>query len=151
MDIAKNKDEVIVVCNFQPVHHEIYEIGVPYFADYKEIFNSDDVKFGGSGITNKTVAAKKEPMHNEQYRISLDIPPMSVMYFKPVNIRDPEEAVEVEFTEKLAHPHTDKKPEKEEKSDKTDNAVKNVKAEKPDTKETEPDTEKTAKAKNNGK
>ncbi len=149
--IAKNKDEVIVVCNFQPVHHEIYEIGVPYFADYKEIFNSDDVKFGGSGITNKTVAAKKEPMHNEQYRISLDIPPMSVMYFKPVNIRDPEEAVEVEFTEKLAHPHTDKKPEKEEKSDKTDNAVKNVKAEKPDTKETEPDTEKTAKAKNNGK
>ena len=126
------------MCNFQPVRHEVYEIGVPYYADYKEIFNSDDVKFGGSGITNKTVTAKKEPMHSEQYRVSLDIPPMSVMYFKPVNIRDPEEAVDVEFTETLAHPHTDKKTEKAEKSE---------------TKETKPETAKAAKAKSkdNGK
>ena len=116
------------MCNFQPVRHEIYEIGVPYYADYKEIFNSDDVKFGGSGITNKTVTAKKKPMHSEQYRISLDIPPMSVMYFKPVNIRDPEEAVEVEFTETLAHPHTDKKVESEEKSDEAEKTVKTEKA-----------------------
>ncbi len=48
--IAKNKDEMIVVCNFQPVRHEIYEIGVPYFADYEEVFSSDAVEFGGSGI-----------------------------------------------------------------------------------------------------
>ena len=79
------------MCNFQPVRHEIYEIGVPYYADYEEIFNSDDVKFGGSGITNGTVTAKNEPMHNEQYRVSLDIPPMSVMYFVPKNIRLPED------------------------------------------------------------
>ena len=150
---------MIVVCNFQPVRHEIYEIGVPYFAEYKEIFNSDDVKFGGSGITNKTVTAKKEPMHSEQYRISLDIPPMSVMYFKPVNIRDPE-AVDAEFTETLVRPHTDKKPEKEEKPEKpvkSEKAEKTEKAEKPDksakteTKETKSDTGKMEKAKNNGK
>ncbi len=53
---------------------------------------------------------------------------MSVMYFKPVNIRDPEEAVEVEFTETLAHPHTDKRVESEEKSDETEKAVKTEKA-----------------------
>ena len=87
--IAKNKDEIIVVCNFQPVRHEIYEIGVPYYADYEEVFSSDAVEFGGSGITNGTVTAKEEPMHDEQYRITLDIPPMSAIYLKPKNIRDP--------------------------------------------------------------
>ena len=85
----KNKNELIVVCNFQPVRHEIYEIGVPYYADYVEVLNSDDVKYGGTGITNGTVTAKNEPMHDEQYRITLDIPPMSVMYFRPQNVRDP--------------------------------------------------------------
>ena len=88
--IAKNKDELIVVCNFQPVRHEIYEIGVPYYADYEEVFSSDAVEFGGSGITNGTVTAKTKPMHDEQYRISLDIPPMSVIFLKPKNIRDPQ-------------------------------------------------------------
>ena len=87
--IAKNKDEIIVVCNFQPVRHEIYEIGVPYFADYEEVFSSDAKEFGGSGITNGTVTAKEQPMHDEQYRITLDIPPMSAIFFKPKNIRDP--------------------------------------------------------------
>ena len=59
--------------------------------DYVEILNSDAVEFGGSGISNKKVTAKAEPMHSEQYRIALDIPPMSVMYFVPKNIRDPED------------------------------------------------------------
>lgn len=102
--ISRKKDEVIVVCNFQPVRHEIYEIGVPYYADYEEIFNSDDVKFGGSGITNGTVTAKNEPMHDELYRVSLDIPPMSVMYFVPKNIRLPEDdepEVDAEGEEKV--------------------------------------------------
>ncbi|HCD70614.1 MAG TPA: hypothetical protein DEQ68_08330 [Ruminococcaceae bacterium] len=89
--IARNKEELIVVCNFQPVRHEIYEIGVPYYADYVEVFNSDNAEFGGSGITNGTVTAKEQPMHDEAYRITLDIPPMSVMYLKPKNIRSPED------------------------------------------------------------
>ena len=95
------------MCNFQPVRHEIYEIGVPYYADYEEIFNSDDVKFGGSGITNGTVTAKNEPMHDEQYRVSLDITPMSVMYFVPKNIRLPE----------------DDEPEAEDKAEKAEEKV----------------------------
>lgn len=95
----KNKEELVVVCNFQPVRHEIYDIGVPYYADYVEVLNSDDVRFGGSGITNGTVTAKTEPMHDEQYRITLDIPPMSVMYFRPKNIRDPKSDIEAEVNE----------------------------------------------------
>ena len=87
--IARNKDELICVCNFQPVRHEIYDIGVPYYADYEEVFNSDDEKYGGTGVTNGTVTAREEPMHGEQFRITLDLPPMSAMFFKIKNKRTP--------------------------------------------------------------
>ena len=98
--IARNKDELICVCNFQPVRHEIYEIGVPYYADYEEVFSSDDVKYGGTGITNGTLTAKEEPMHGEQFRISIDLPPMAALFFRIKNRRTPpdqlpEEAVSV--------------------------------------------------------
>ena len=94
--IAKNKDEIICVCNFQPVHHEIYDIGVPYYADYKEIFNSDDKKYGGSGITNDILTAQEEPLHGEAYRITLDLPPMSVIYFEVKNKRKPPSEIKAE-------------------------------------------------------
>ncbi|MBD5111958.1 MAG: 1,4-alpha-glucan branching protein GlgB [Ruminococcaceae bacterium] len=121
--IGKNKDEIIVVCNFQPVRHEVYEIGVPYFADYEEILSSDDVEFGGSGIKNGTISAVETPMHGEQYSISIDVPPMSVLFFKPKNIRDPQAAVEVEFAEVSAEEVKDVKAE--EKSGKTESAKSN--------------------------
>lgn len=124
--ISRSNEEVIVACNFQPVRHEVYEIGVPYYADYVEAFNSDDAKFGGGGITNGTVTAKEEPMHNEQYRISIDLPPMSVMFFEIKNKRTaPSELAEetgksVEEAETKADkaeiPDETPKPEKTEKS-----------------------------------
>ncbi len=124
--IARNKEELIVVCNFQPVRHEIYEIGVPYYADYVEVFNSDNAEFGGSGITNGTVTAKEQPMHDEAYRITLDIPPMSVMYFKPKNIRSPEDdRKKAEEAKKAAE---EKKAEEKKPEDKKSEAKKAEKA-----------------------
>ncbi len=115
--IAKNKDEIIVVCNFQPVRHEIYEIGVPYFADYEEVFTSDAVEFGGTGISNGTVTAKEQPMHDEQYRITLDIPPMSAIFLKPRNIRDPHAPEPVAEVKPEPKPEVRSEPTPETKSE----------------------------------
>ncbi|MBQ6847785.1 MAG: 1,4-alpha-glucan branching protein GlgB [Clostridia bacterium] len=81
----KNKagDEIITVCNFVPVGRTDYKIGVPVAGSYKRVFCTDDVKYGGNTIP-RTVGfkAKKEPMHGCDYSVSLEIPPMSVSYFK---------------------------------------------------------------------
>ena len=81
----KNKegDEIITVCNFVPVGREDYKIGVPILGSYKRIFCTDDVKYGGQ-TEPKTVGYKavKNPMHGYDYSVSLDIPPMSVSYYK---------------------------------------------------------------------
>ena len=49
---------VLVVCNFNPVLRKEYQMGVPNPGSYKEILNSDDKKYGGSGVTNGTVKTK---------------------------------------------------------------------------------------------
>ncbi|MFW5669368.1 MAG: 1,4-alpha-glucan branching protein GlgB, partial [Acetivibrio ethanolgignens] len=49
---TKKEETMLVVCNFTPVVREKFGVGVPFAGKYKEIFNSDDVKFGGDGNTN---------------------------------------------------------------------------------------------------
>jgi len=48
------------VCNFTPAIIENYKIGVPSKGKLKEVFNSDSVKFGGSGISNKRQITSKK-------------------------------------------------------------------------------------------
>ena len=84
----KQGNEIIVVCNFQPMLRENYSIGVPFDGTYSEVFNTDDTRFGGSGITNGTaIVSDRIPMHGFEQSISLTLPPMSVMYFKCVRRR----------------------------------------------------------------
>ena len=77
---AKGK-MVMVVCNFNPVLREGYEMGVPNAGSYKEVINSDDPKYGGSGVTNGTVRSRKGAMHGFEQHVSLTLPPLSTLYF----------------------------------------------------------------------
>ena len=88
--IASNGDELIAVCNFLPTEHEQYSFGVPYYADYKEVFTTDDKKFGGDSDGNASYTAKCEGMHGLEYSITMKIPAMSAVFLKPVNKRSPE-------------------------------------------------------------
>ncbi len=81
--IDKNGDEIIAVCNFVPVFRSDYKIGVPKAGSYKPIFSSDDARFGGNTVLQKVgIKAAKTPMHGCDYSISIDIPPMSVTYYR---------------------------------------------------------------------
>ena len=83
--IDKQGDNIIVVCNFQPMYRENYFIGVPEYGVYSEIFNSDDEKYGGSGKTNGTeIRSTGEAMHGLDQSICLNLPPMSALYLKLV-------------------------------------------------------------------
>lgn len=76
---AKGK-MVLVVCNFNPVERTDYQMGVPHAGTYKELLNSDDVKYGGSGVQNPARRTRKKPMHGFEQSISLTLPPMSTVY-----------------------------------------------------------------------
>ncbi len=79
----KPKDDLIVVCNFTPVVHPDYRIGVPEPGAYAEIFNSDDEAYGGSGQANRQpLASEAVPLHGFDNSLSLRVPPLAAVYLK---------------------------------------------------------------------
>ncbi|MDE5859297.1 MAG: 1,4-alpha-glucan branching protein GlgB, partial [Oscillospiraceae bacterium] len=81
--IDRNGNEIIAVCNFVPVARDGYKIGVPYEGTYEQVFSTDDAKYGGTGIINNgKLKSQDYSMHGYEQSITLDIPAMSVMYFK---------------------------------------------------------------------
>ena len=86
----KKGNNLIGICNFQPVYRENYRIGVPQNGIYAEVFNTDDARFGGSGITNgDNIDASGEEMHDCDQSITINLPPLSVMYFSCVRKKPP--------------------------------------------------------------
>lgn len=81
---ADNKqDLMIVICNFTPAVRYLYRVGVPNRGQWKEVFNSDDVKYGGSGLLNQGLLnTAPVKFHSRDYSISLNLPPLAISILK---------------------------------------------------------------------
>lgn len=87
--IDKKGHEIIVAVNFTPVVHEDFWLGVPDAGTYEEIFNSDDVRFGGSGVVNVgTLHTTPVPNHNLPATLRFRLPPLAMVAFR-CKRRDP--------------------------------------------------------------
>ncbi len=77
------KDQLLFICNFTPVQYDDYRTGVPCGGEYKQILSSDDVKFGGTGVKNKSViTAEAVECEGKKYSIKMNLPPLSVTVYK---------------------------------------------------------------------
>jgi 1,4-alpha-glucan branching enzyme len=85
--IRKGKDPeslILVVCNFTPLVHSDYRVGVPGSGFWREVLNSGAKEYGGSGQGNLGgVEAKPFPLHKREFSVSLTLPPLSVLILKP--------------------------------------------------------------------
>ena len=82
---ALNGDELIVIINFSPIKRNNYFVKVSQKGNYKEIFNSDEYKFGGTGILNeKTIKSNNYTTQNGtvQNYIEINLPPLSGIIFR---------------------------------------------------------------------
>lgn len=71
--------EIIVVINFTPVAYGNYPVGVRRAGRYKEIFNSDETRFGGSGyVNNSTIYSKQLAVHGRDNAIEINVAPFGV-------------------------------------------------------------------------
>ena len=79
----KKEDDIIIVCNFSNKEHIGYRVGIDEKREFKEIFNSQDLKFDGwTRKSRKTVKSKKMQTHGRSFTIELTLPPLSVVYLK---------------------------------------------------------------------
>jgi 1,4-alpha-glucan branching enzyme len=77
------KDIILVVCNFTPLTHHGYRVGVPAGGAWQEVLNSEALEYGGGGLGNAGAAeAGPEPFHGHGQSLSLTLPPLSVLIFK---------------------------------------------------------------------
>ncbi len=79
------EDPVLFVGNFTPVVRFGYRVGVPSGGRWEELLNSDAVEYEGSGQGNLGgVEAEPVPAHGFPQSLSLTLPPLAVLFLKPV-------------------------------------------------------------------
>ncbi|MDB8794731.1 1,4-alpha-glucan branching protein GlgB [Romboutsia sp. 1001216sp1] len=85
----KVEDFIIAVINFTPIVHYDYKVGVPYEGTYEEVFNSDDVIYGGSGQTMKgsELFSINSKWHNKEHHIKIKVPPLGATFIKGKNLK----------------------------------------------------------------
>ncbi len=79
----KSEDTLVIVCNFTPAPRHSYRVGVPTRGSWKEIFNSDDIRYGGSGLLNQALMnTSPVKYHSKDYSVTLTLPPLAISVLK---------------------------------------------------------------------
>ena len=82
-NIGKEQDTLIFICNFTPVPRQGYRIGAPMKGFYRELINSDSLKYGGSGVGNANgLTAEDLAWQGQPYSLNLMLPPLATAVFK---------------------------------------------------------------------
>ena len=78
-------ETIVVMINFSGEDYIGYRLGVPK-GKYKRIFNSDAVRYGGSGKIKKYIFnTEKTFSHGKENSISFDLPKLTCVYLKKIN------------------------------------------------------------------
>ena len=82
-------NRVIVISNFTPVVREGYRFGVNSAGEYREILNSDDLHYKGSGVSaGATVETEEVWSHGKPNSLSVTVPPLATVYLYQVAVKD---------------------------------------------------------------
>ncbi|WNF29690.1 1,4-alpha-glucan branching enzyme [Streptomyces sp. C11-1] len=78
---------LLAVSHFSPVVRHDYRLGVPETGTegWVEVLNTDADRYGGSDVRNEEpLKAESVPAHGRQSSISLTLPPLATVWFRPV-------------------------------------------------------------------
>ena len=76
---------VVVMINFSGTDYKDYRLGLP-MGKYQLIFNSDFIRYGGSGTMKKYIfVTTKTFSHGKEHSIRFDLPKLTCVYLKKIN------------------------------------------------------------------
>ena len=76
---SDESEQLLFIFNFTPVIYENFRAGVPFKGKYKEIFNSDDTIYGGTGHVNRHQKNSKEvSWDGRDNSIIIEVPPLGM-------------------------------------------------------------------------
>ena len=78
------EDVMVCVCNLSSVARHGYRVGLPRPGHWTEALNTDEHRFGGSGVTNGGgVETEGCPWHDQPQSALVDLPPLGVVWLTP--------------------------------------------------------------------
>ena len=81
----KPKDDLVILINMDVNAREDFRMGVPEWCTYGEVFNSDEERFGGSGVVNDgRLKCEDVPWNGRGQSIVVRVPPLGGAIFKRV-------------------------------------------------------------------
>lgn len=87
---SREREPVLMVANLTPIPRYNYRVGVPRAGFWKEILNSDATEYWGSGQGNLGgVDATPVAWHGRDHSITITVPPLGVVFFKPSDVAQP--------------------------------------------------------------
>ena len=66
-------------CNFTPLPRYGYRIGMPVMGTWRELINTDNVVYGGSGVGNGEVSTDAVAAHHHAQSVVLALPPLACL------------------------------------------------------------------------
>jgi len=71
-------ESLAIILNFTPVPREGYRIPVAAPGVYREVFNSDSLQYGGSGVVNQgDLQTEAVPFNGREHSLQFTLPPLS--------------------------------------------------------------------------
>ncbi len=87
----KAGNELLCAVNFSPNEIDNYRIGVPEHKEYKPVFNTEDLKYSGSGFGDKKAVKVERIGHNgRSTSITIRIPAFGGVFYKASGTLPPE-------------------------------------------------------------
>ena len=73
---------IVCISNFSPVPHENYRLPLPKNGSWVEILNTDDDKYGGSGVINKSIIVEANQHRGFDFSTVLRVPPLGTVWLE---------------------------------------------------------------------
>jgi len=82
---SETGEPLIAITNLSPVPHESYRVPLPVGGQWREILNSDDQIYGGSGVSNSEILSVSEECRGFPNSALIRVPPLGTIWLAPVN------------------------------------------------------------------
>ncbi|MEK9578762.1 MAG: 1,4-alpha-glucan branching protein GlgB, partial [Aquiluna sp.] len=74
-------DQLVVIVNFSGHPYHNFRVGLPHSGAWREVLNSDDERYGGSGVLNSgTIMAENIASHSLDASAEITIPPLGAVF-----------------------------------------------------------------------
>ena len=78
--VPNSSQALLVLHNFTPTYYEHYEIPYRHIRQAQEVFNTDELKYGGSGKTGRPVRYQRS-FDNKGEKVIVTVPPLATVFY----------------------------------------------------------------------